>query len=64
VLPTHTPTSLSPLEPMLEFDRTEHPIRQALLQQPIEHVRGVVQVPQGPGLGIEVDRDALKRFAA
>ena len=26
-----------PLEPLLEFDRTEHPIRQALLTQPIEH---------------------------
>jgi D-galactarolactone cycloisomerase len=64
VLPTHTPTSLAPLEPMLEFDRTEHPIRQALLTQPIEHSRGVVRVPDGPGLGIEIDRKALKRFAA
>ena len=64
VLPTHTPTSLSPLEPMLEFDRTEHPIRQAILTQPIEHKRGVVCVPDGPGLGIEIDRKALARFAA
>src|SRR4029079_17192176 len=63
-LPSHTPTSLKPIEPMLEFDRTEHPIRQALLTQPIEHVKGVVRVPDGPGLGIEVDRAALKRFAA
>ena len=37
VLPSHTPASLAPVEPMLEFDRTEHPIRQALLRQPIEH---------------------------
>jgi D-galactarolactone cycloisomerase len=64
VLPSHTPTSLGPLEPMLEFDRTEHPIRQALLTQPIEHVRGVVRVPDNPGLGIEIDRKALARFAA
>jgi D-galactarolactone cycloisomerase len=64
VLPSHTPTSLNPLAPMLEFDRTEHPIRQALLTQPIEHVRGIVRVPDGPGLGIEIDRAALKRFAA
>jgi D-galactarolactone cycloisomerase len=63
VLPTHTPHSLAPLEPMLEFDRTEHPIRQSLLVQPIEHTKGVVQVPDGPGLGIEVDREALARFA-
>jgi D-galactarolactone cycloisomerase len=64
VLPPHTPNSLRPIEPMLEFDRTEHPIRQALLTQPIEHARGVVRVPDGSGLGIEVDRAALKRFAA
>jgi D-galactarolactone cycloisomerase len=64
VLPSHTPTSLAPLEPMLEFDRTEHPIRQAILTRPIEHERGVVRVPDGAGLGIEVDRKALARFAA
>jgi D-galactarolactone cycloisomerase len=63
VLPSHTPTSLAPLEPLLEFDRTEHPIRQAILKEPIEHVSGVVRVPEGPGLGIEIDREALARFA-
>src|SRR5215207_9453895 len=49
VLPTHTPTSLAPIEPMLEFDRTEHPIRKALLTRPIEHLGGIVHVPDGPG---------------
>jgi D-galactarolactone cycloisomerase len=47
---------------MLEFDRTEHPIRAALLTVPIEHERGRVAVPTGAGLGIEIDRDALERF--
>jgi D-galactarolactone cycloisomerase len=64
VLPSHTPTSLAPIEPLLEFDRTEHPMRQAILVRPIEHVKGIVCVPDGPGLGIEVDRAALARFAA
>jgi D-galactarolactone cycloisomerase len=63
VLPPHTPLSLKPLEPILEFDRTEHPIRQAILARPIEHERGIVRVPDGPGLGIEIDRKALARFA-
>lgn len=49
VLPSHTPTSLAPLEPLLEFDRTEHPIRQAILKEPIEHANGVVRVPEAPG---------------
>ena len=64
VLPAHTPPSLAPAAPMLEFDRTEHPIRQAVLRAPIEHERGIVAIPQGPGLGIEIDRDALARLAA
>ncbi len=63
VLP-HNPPRNSPREPMLEFDRSEHPFRQAVLKMPIEHVDGVVQIPDGPGLGIEVDRAALQRFAA
>jgi D-galactarolactone cycloisomerase len=63
VLPSHTPTSLVPIEPMLEFDRTEHPIRQAILKEPIEHEKGFVRVPDRPGLGIEIDREALARFA-
>jgi D-galactarolactone cycloisomerase len=62
VLPALTPPSLNRQEPMLEFDRTEHPIRQALLKTPIEHTRGRVGIPQGPGLGIDIDRAALERF--
>ena len=61
VLP-HSPPRHTPLEPMLEFDRSEHPFRQAVLKQPLEHKAGVVVIPEGPGLGIEVDRDAVARF--
>jgi D-galactarolactone cycloisomerase len=63
VLP-HAPLGLFPTEPLLEMDRTEHPIRDAILQNPIQHRRGVVAVQHGPGLGIEIDRKALARFAA
>jgi D-galactarolactone cycloisomerase len=61
VLP-HTPPRHTPLEPMLEFDRSEHPFRQAVLETPLEHEAGSVAIPDGPGLGIEVDRDAIRRF--
>lgn len=60
----HNPPGLHALEPLLEFDRSEHPIRQAVLRQPIEQRQGWVEIPQGPGLGIEIDRAALARFAA
>ena len=62
VLP-HNPPRHTPLEPLLEFDRSEHPFRQAVLTAPIEHEGGVVRVPDGPGLGITVDRSALEQFA-
>lgn len=62
VLPSCTPSSLHPVEPMLEFDRTEHPIRQALLTIPIEHRGGRVAIPEGVGLGIDIDPEALHRF--
>ena len=61
VLP-HTPPRHRPIEPLLEFDRSEHPFRQAILKTPLEHVGGVVRVPDGPGLGIEVNREAIERF--
>jgi D-galactarolactone cycloisomerase len=64
VVQPSTPPSLQPEEPMLEFDRTEHPIRAALLTDPIEHMNGIVRVPQGPGLGIDIDRQALAHFRA
>ncbi len=63
VLPDN-PLSLNPIQPMLEFDQTEHPIRMAVLTEPIRHRNGMVAVPQGPGLGIEIDRAALTRFRA
>ena len=39
-----------------------HPFRQAVLIAPIEHKDGWVDIPLGPGLGIEVDRAAITRF--
>lgn len=62
LVPTHTPVSLTPAQPLLEFDQTAHPIRQAILQCPIVHDRGMVQIPTAPGLGIDINRDALAFF--
>jgi D-galactarolactone cycloisomerase len=59
----HNPPGLYPLEPLLEFDQSEHPIRMAVLQQPIVQRAGWVEIPDGPGLGIEINRAALAEFA-
>lgn len=61
VLP-HTPPGLCATEPLLEFDMSEHPIRDAVTLVPIVQRGGWVDVPTGPGLGIEVDRAALRHF--
>jgi D-galactarolactone cycloisomerase len=63
VLPPHTRSSPISVAPLLELDRTENPLRQAIVTEPIEHTRGIVPVPNGSGLGIEIDRKALARFA-
>jgi len=46
----------------LEFDQSDNPMRATLLKHPIEMVDGMVRIPSGPGLGIEVNRDALSPF--
>ena len=41
----------------------EHPARQAIMKQPIEHEDGIVAIPTGPGLGIEWNERAVERYA-
>jgi len=63
VIPDNPP-GLFPRQPLLELDRSPHPIRDALLAAPIALRDGHVAVPTGPGLGIAIDRSALERFRA
>lgn len=57
-----TPPAFRPVPPMLEFEQTPNPLRDDLAREPIRQVDGIVRVPDGPGLGIEVDRAVLERF--
>lgn len=56
------PPSFRPMPPLLEFEQCENPFRDLLTVEPIVQRRGVVQVPTGAGLGIEVKRDVLDRY--
>lgn len=59
------PHSLSsPYPTLVEYDYSESPLRDDLLEAPIRPERGLLPVPQGPGLGVTVDRAALARLAA
>jgi D-galactarolactone cycloisomerase len=49
-------------EPVVEFDRTHNPLRDDLLAQKFELIDGRLTVPQGPGLGIEVQEDVLAEY--
>ena len=49
-------------DPMLEFDRTPNPIREDLAADPITNEGNSVPIPDGPGLGVEIDLDAVERF--
>ena len=56
------PPAFRPMPPMLEFEQTPNPLRDHLAQEPIEQKKGIVRVPAGPGLGIEIDREVLKKY--
>lgn len=47
----------------IEYDRTENGIREALTYPGILMKDGYIDVPQRPGLGIEVNEDALVEFS-
>jgi D-galactarolactone cycloisomerase len=50
--------------PMLEFDVTDNPFRTEICRPDAFALHdGSVQVPDGPGLGIDVDEPALRRYA-
>jgi len=49
--------------PMLEYDVAENPFRDEIVTKPIEVKNGYVAVPTAPGLGIEVNEEAVKKYA-
>lgn len=60
VIPDNPP-GLFPTPPMLEFDRSPHPVRDALT--PALRLRnGMATIPDSPGLGVSPDLAALERF--
>ena len=56
--------SLYAQQPILEFDRSSHPFRVQLVTRPIQPAAGWVEIPSGPGLGVEIDRSVLEKYRA
>jgi D-galactarolactone cycloisomerase len=51
--------------PLLEVDVTENPFRDdVVIGTPFKLTDGYIDVPSGPGLGVEIDENALRRYSA
>jgi D-galactarolactone cycloisomerase len=48
---------------LIEFDQTENGLRDNLSFPKIEMKDGMIEVPNGPGLGIDIDESVLERYA-
>lgn len=57
-----SPLRHDPRQPMLEFDQTHNPFRMAIVETPITATEGVVAVPDGPGLGLEIVPAQINAF--
>ena len=62
------PGGLHQFQPMLEYDTTPNLFHEHLLTEPLairEQVKatgGYVRPPQGPGIGIELNEDFLRKY--
>ncbi|MEM6889129.1 MAG: mandelate racemase/muconate lactonizing enzyme family protein [Pseudomonadota bacterium] len=64
------PGGLFPWEPMLEFDTTDNKFRDELLSEPLNiqtqvaSTGGFAAIPNGPGLGVDPNRDFIKHYSS
>ena len=56
------PPCLVPISPILEYEQTFNPFRDQLSGTSLKHKKGFVDVPTGPGLGIEINREILDKY--
>lgn len=52
-----------PKPPLVEYDVGLNPLREVVLREPMQVVAGTIAVSDAPGLGIEIDWDAVERHA-
>jgi D-galactarolactone cycloisomerase len=61
-LPDYPHSDHLPIPRLLEYDVGENPLRDDLLNEPLGAVNGEIAVPAGPGLGIELNPESVKRY--
>ena len=55
------PLAFCPDEPMIELDQSPHPFWQELIGGSIKREGTIIKIPDGPGLGIEVDKKVIEK---
>lgn len=58
----HFPTSLTPEESLMEFDRTANPLRIELVEEEFEMEGTKMKIPRRPGLGITLNKKAVEKY--
>jgi D-galactarolactone cycloisomerase len=58
----HFPTSLYPEESLIEFDHSPNPLRTELGEESIKTEGTKVLIPDKPGIGITLNREALEKY--
>lgn len=58
-----SPMSRGGFEPLFEFDLSDHPFRKALTTSQLTVADGFVTIPDGPGIGVVVDEEALEAYS-
>ncbi len=48
--------------PMIEYDKNVNPLRDSLLTETFSVNDGFVQIPDGPGLGVEINMSVLEKY--
>jgi len=56
------PPSLTPFDVLLEYDRTPNIFREKLSKIEFKIKDGYVNLPDRPGLGLEIDEDLIKKY--
>ncbi len=61
-LPSYPHADHVPFPPLLEYDVGQNELQNTLFTTPIRFANGYLDVPTGPGLGVTLDQDAVRRF--
>jgi D-galactarolactone cycloisomerase len=61
-LPTYPHGANVPYPALVEYDVGANPLRDELFVEPLRFENGHLHVPTGPGLGVTLSPEALKRF--